>query len=104
MSGEGAEVNVGNALPLRKIPLGTVVHNIELKIGKGGQMVRSAGGGAQLMAREGGWAQVKLPSGEVRRGRVEGYAPIGPGGDPQAEEGSLRQARRDRPLGREARH
>src|SRR5213596_3704057 len=61
VSGEKAEVNVGNALPLRLVPLGTQIHNIELKIGKGGQMVRSAGAGAQLMAREGDWAQVKLP-------------------------------------------
>src|SRR4051794_27469755 len=93
MSGEGAEVNVGNALPLRKIPLGTVVHNIELKIGKGGQMVRSAGGGAQLMAREGGWAQVKLPSGEVRRGRNQGYAPNGHGGKLEHQKSSNRKAR-----------
>jgi large subunit ribosomal protein L2 len=77
MSGETAEVNVGNALPLKRIPLGTVIHNIELKIGKGGQMVRSAGAGAQLMARDGGWAQVKLPSGEVRRVHVECYATVG---------------------------
>src|SRR4051794_5669726 len=94
ISGETAEVNVGNALPLRKIPLGTVVHNIELKIGKGGQMVRSAGGGAQLMARDGGWAQVKLPSGEVRRGDGGGYAPPRPGGDPEDEKGSVRQGGR----------
>jgi large subunit ribosomal protein L2 len=99
MSGEGAEVNVGNALPLRKIPLGTVVHNIELKIGKGGQMVRSAGGGAQLMAREGGWAQVKLPSGEVRRVHVECYATVGQVGNLEHENVSIGKAGRNRWLG-----
>ncbi|HEY3569456.1 MAG TPA: 50S ribosomal protein L2 [Thermoanaerobaculia bacterium] len=99
MSGENAEVNVGNALPLRKIPLGTVVHNIELKIGKGGQMVRSAGGGAQLMAREGGWAQVKLPSGEVRRVHVECYATVGQVGNLEHENVSIGKAGRNRWLG-----
>ena len=67
LAGEKAEINVGNALPLRLIPLGTMIHNIELKQGKGGQMVRSAGAAAQLMAKEGLYAQVKLPSGEVRK-------------------------------------
>jgi large subunit ribosomal protein L2 len=99
MSGEGAEVNVGNALPLRKIPLGTVIHNIELKIGKGGQMVRSAGGGAQLMARDGGWAQVKLPSGEVRRVHVECYATVGQVGNLEHENVSIGKAGRNRWLG-----
>jgi large subunit ribosomal protein L2 len=99
VAGENVEVNVGNALPLRKIPLGTVVHNIELKIGKGGQMVRSAGGGAQLMAREGGWAQVKLPSGEVRRVHVECYATIGQVGNLEHENVSIGKAGRNRWLG-----
>ena len=99
MSGENAEVNVGNALPLRKIPLGTVVHNIELKIGKGGQMVRSAGGGAQLMARDGNWAQVKLPSGEVRRVHVECYATVGQVGNLEHENVSIGKAGRNRWLG-----
>jgi large subunit ribosomal protein L2 len=100
VSGETAEVNLGNALPLRRIPLGTVVHNIELKIGKGGQMVRSAGGGAQLMAREaGGWAQVKLPSGEVRRVHVECYATIGQVGNLEHENVSIGKAGRNRWLG-----
>ena len=76
-AGEDAPVNVGNALPLRKMPLGTQLHNIELKPGKGGQMVRSAGAGAQLMAREGSYAQVRLPSGEVRRVHVDCYATVG---------------------------
>ncbi|HXO20282.1 MAG TPA: 50S ribosomal protein L2 [Thermoanaerobaculia bacterium] len=100
VAGEKAEVNVGNALPLRLIPLGTVIHNVELKIGKGGQMVRSAGGGAQLMAREGGWAQVKLPSGEVRRVHVECYATIGQVGNLDHENVSIGKAGRNRWLGR----
>jgi large subunit ribosomal protein L2 len=100
MSGEKAEVNVGNALPLRLIPLGTQIHNIELKIGKGGQMVRSAGAGAQLMAREGDWAQVKLPSGEVRRVHVECYATIGQVGNLDHENVSFGKAGRRRWLGR----
>jgi large subunit ribosomal protein L2 len=100
MSGEKAEVNVGNSLPLRLIPLGTVIHNIELKLGKGGQMVRSAGAGAQLMARDGGWAQVKLPSGEVRRVHVECYATVGQVGNLEHENISFGKAGRKRWLGR----
>ncbi len=99
ISGEGAEVNVGNALPLKRIPLGTVIHNIELKIGKGGQMVRSAGAGAQLMARDGGWAQVKLPSGEVRRVHVDCYATVGQVGNLEHENVSVGKAGRNRWLG-----
>jgi large subunit ribosomal protein L2 len=100
MSGDKAEVNVGNALPLRLIPLGTVIHNIELKIGKGGQMVRSAGSGAQLMARDGDWAQVKLPSGEVRRVHVDCYATIGQVGNLEHENVSIGKAGRNRWLGK----
>jgi large subunit ribosomal protein L2 len=99
VSGPAAEVNVGNAMPLRRIPLGTVVHNIELKIGKGGQMVRSAGAGAQLMARDGDWAQVKLPSGEVRRVHVECYATVGQVGNLEHENVSIGKAGRNRWLG-----
>ena len=77
LAGEDAPVNLGNALPIQQIPVGTIIHNIELKIGKGGQMVRSAGGGAQLMAKEGSYAQVKLPSGEVRKVHLGCYATIG---------------------------
>jgi large subunit ribosomal protein L2 len=99
MSGEGAEVNVGNALPLKRIPLGTAIHNIELKIGKGGQMVRSAGAGAQLMARDGSWAQVKLPSGEVRRVHVDCYATVGQVGNLEHENVSIGKAGRNRWLG-----
>src|SRR5262249_43906255 len=65
-SGANAEIKPGNALPLRAIPLGTTVHNLELQVGRGGQLVRSAGGAAQVMAKEGAYAQVRLPSGEVR--------------------------------------
>ena len=100
MSGDKAEVNVGNALPLRLIPLGTVVHNIELKIGKGGQMVRSAGAGAQLMARDGDWAQIKLPSGEVRKVHVECYATVGQVGNIEHENVSIGKAGRNRWLGK----
>ncbi len=100
VSGEGSEINVGNALPLRTIPLGTVIHNIELKRGKGGQMVRSAGAGAQLMAREGTYAQVKLPSGEVRRVDIECFATVGQVGNLEHENVSFGKAGRRRWLGR----
>jgi large subunit ribosomal protein L2 len=99
VAGENVEVNVGNALPLKRIPLGTVIHNVELKIGKGGQMVRSAGGGAQLMARDGSWAQVKLPSGEVRKVHVECYATVGQVGNLEHENVSVGKAGRNRWLG-----
>ncbi|MGE0640334.1 MAG: 50S ribosomal protein L2 [Thermoanaerobaculia bacterium] len=100
VAGETAEVNVGNALPLRLIPLGTVIHNIELKKGKGGQMVRSAGGGAQLMAKEGDYAQVKLPSGEVRKIAIGCYATVGQVGNGDHENVSYGKAGRKRWLGR----
>jgi large subunit ribosomal protein L2 len=100
VSGSDAPVNVGNALPLAKIPVGTVIHNVELKIGKGGQMVRAAGGGAQLMAKEGAYAQVKLPSGEVRRVHVECFATVGQVGNLEHENASLGKAGRKRWLGR----
>jgi large subunit ribosomal protein L2 len=67
MAGTGAEVRPGNSLPLRNIPTGTLIHNIELQLGRGGQIVRSAGSGAQLMAKEGDYSLVRLPSGEMRR-------------------------------------
>lgn len=95
-AGESAEVNVGNALPLAKIPLGTVIHNIELKVGKGGQMVRSAGAGAQLMAKEGDYAQVRLPSGEVRKVFLACYATIGQVGNLDHENVSQGKAGRNR--------
>lgn len=76
-SGEGAEVRVGNALPLERIPLGTLVHNIELYPGRGGQMVRSAGTSAQVLAKEGDYVTLRLPSGEMRLVRKECMATIG---------------------------
>jgi large subunit ribosomal protein L2 len=100
VSGPDVEVNVGNAMPLRRIPLGTVIHNLELKPGKGGQLVRSAGNGAQLMAKEGDYAQVKLPSGEVRRVHVDCYATIGQVGNLEHENLSLGKAGRNRWLGK----
>jgi large subunit ribosomal protein L2 len=100
VSGEKAEVNVGNALPLRLIPLGTMIHNIELKQGKGGQMVRSAGAAAQLMAKEGAFAQIKLPSGEVRKVSLDCYATVGQVGNLEHENLSIGKAGRKRWLGR----
>jgi len=76
-SGPEADIKIGNALPVRNIPVGTMIHNIELKPGKGAQMVRSAGNSAQLMAKEGKYAQVRLPSGEVRMISMDCRATIG---------------------------
>ena len=99
-AGEDADILVGNALPLSKIPLGTVIHNVELKEGKGGQMVRSAGVGAQLMAREGDWATLRLPSGEMRKVHVRCYATIGQVGNLEHENVSIGKAGRTRHLGK----
>lgn len=77
VSGKDADIKTGNALPLANIPVGTIIHNIEMKAGKGGQMVRTAGGSAQLMAKEGDYAAIKLPSSEVRKVRIECRATIG---------------------------
>jgi len=77
MSGAEAEIRSGNALPISNIPVGTLIHNIEIKEGRGGQMVRSAGGSAQLLAKEGDFAQIRMPSGEVRLIRQTCYATIG---------------------------
>jgi large subunit ribosomal protein L2 len=76
-SGVNADIKSGNALPLKNIPVGTVIHNIELQRGKGGQLVRAAGGSAQLMAKEGDYATLRLPSGEMRYVRIECRATIG---------------------------
>ena len=100
MAGPDASIDPGNALPLRKIPLGTIIHNIELKIGKGGQMARSAGSAAQLMAKDGDYAQVKLPSGEVRRVHLECYATVGQVGNIDHDIAKLGKAGRKRWLGR----
>ncbi len=99
VSGPGADILPGNALPLRGIPLGTTIHNIELKRGNGGQMVRSAGAAAQLMAKEGEYAQVRLPSGEVREVHIECYATIGQVGNLEHENVSIGKAGRNRWLG-----
>ena len=77
MSGAGSEIRSGNALPISNIPVGTLIHNIEVKAGRGGQMVRSAGGAAQLLAKEGDFAQIRMPSGEVRLIHQVCYATIG---------------------------
>ena len=95
-----ADIKPGNALPLRAIPLGTIIHNIELKIGKGGQLARSAGTFAQLMAKEGKYAQVKLPSGEVRMVLMDCKATIGQVGNIDHENVSIGKAGRSRWLGR----
>jgi len=100
MSGEGADIKPGNALPLSNIPLGTMIHNVELKLGKGGQLVRSAGAAAQLMAKEGNYAAVKLPSGEVRRVHIKCRATIGQVGNLDHENVSIGKAGRSRWLGR----
>ncbi|HEX2348609.1 MAG TPA: 50S ribosomal protein L2 [Ktedonobacterales bacterium] len=100
MSGPEAEIRVGNALPLRNIPTGTVIHNIELYIGKGAQIVRSAGAQAQLMAKEGDYAQVRLPSGEQRLINVNCMATIGQVGNIDHENISIGKAGRSRYLGR----
>ena len=77
MAGVGAEIRSGNSLPIANIPVGTLIHNIEVKEGRGGQMVRSAGGAAQLLAKEGDFAQIRMPSGEVRLIRQTCFATIG---------------------------
>jgi large subunit ribosomal protein L2 len=99
-SGPDADILVGNALPLRNIPPGTVVHNVELKPGKGGQMARSAGSQAQLVSREAEYALLKLPSGEVRRVRVECMATVGQVGNVEHENVSIGKAGRTRWLGK----
>ncbi len=100
LSGESAEVRIGNALPLRSIPLGTYIHNIELKVGKGGQVVRSAGTYAQLLAKEGAYAHVRLPSNEVRLVPLPCYATVGQLGNIDHENVSWGKAGRVRWLGR----
>ncbi len=99
VSGPGADILPGNSLPLKNIPLGTTVHNVEMKRGRGGQMCRSAGVGAQLLAKEGEYAQVKLPSGEVRKVDVECRASIGQVGNLDHENISIGKAGRNRWLG-----
>ncbi|HWQ54234.1 MAG TPA: 50S ribosomal protein L2 [Bryobacteraceae bacterium] len=100
LSGPKADILVGNALPLKNMPAGTVVHNIELKPGKGAQMARSAGASAQLVSRENGLALLKLPSGEIRRVAEECMATVGQVGNLDHENVSLGKAGRTRWLGK----
>ncbi len=99
VSGPTADIKPGNALPIANIPLGTLIHNIELVPGKGGQLTRSAGNFAQLMAKEGKWAQLRLPSGEIRMVSVDCKATIGQVGNLEHENVSLGKAGRKRHMG-----
>jgi len=100
VSSRNADIKPGNALPLRFIPLGTVIHNIELKIGKGAQLVRSAGVAAQLIAKEAEWAQVRLPSGEIRKIHMDCRATIGQVSNPDHANITIGKAGRTRWLGK----
>ncbi len=100
MSGSGSEIRIGNAMPLKDIPLGTLVHSIEMIAGKGAQLARGAGTYAQIVAKEGNYAQLRLPSGEVRRVRIECRATIGQVGNVDHENVSIGKAGRKRWLGR----
>lgn len=100
VAGASADIKPGNALPLERIPLGTSVHNIELRHGKGGQIVRSAGAYAQIMAKEGSHVQLKLPSGEVRKVRKECYATVGQVGNLEHENVVYGKAGKSRWMGK----
>ncbi|MBI1953121.1 MAG: 50S ribosomal protein L2 [Candidatus Omnitrophica bacterium] len=100
MAGENVEVAVGNSLPLKNIPLGTMVHNVELQPGRGAQMVRSAGAAAQVLAKEGANATLRLPSGEIRMVAQECYATVGQVGNVEHETISIGKAGRSRWMGR----
>jgi large subunit ribosomal protein L2 len=99
MAGAGSEIRSGNALPISNIPVGTLIHNIEVKEGRGGQMVRSAGGAAQLLAKEGDFAQVRMPSGEVRLIHQVCYATVGQVGNLDHSNVKLGKAGRKRHKG-----
>ncbi|EGO65348.1 50S ribosomal protein L2 [Acetonema longum] len=99
VSGPDSDIKVGNALPLKNIPVGTMVHNVEMKIGKGGQLVRSAGVGAQLMAKEGDHALLRLPSGELRKVHVLCRATVGQIGNLEHENITIGKAGRSRWMG-----
>jgi large subunit ribosomal protein L2 len=99
MAGPQAEIRPGNSMPLANIPLGTLVHNIELQEGRGGQLVRSAGTSAQLLGKEGIYAALRLPSGEVRRVRQTCYATVGEVGNPDHSNIKLGKAGRKRHMG-----
>ena len=96
VSGSGSDINVGNALPLKEMPLGSFIHNVELKVGKGGQLGRSAGTALQVLAKEGEYAQLKMPSGEVRSIRLECMATYGTVGNAEQENISWGKAGRMR--------
>ena len=98
-SGENADIKPGNALPLANMPVGTLIHNIELKPGKGGQLVRAAGNAAQLMAKEGDYAQIRLPSGEVRAVSIKCKATVGQVGNIDHENVTIGKAGRKRWMG-----
>ena len=100
MSGADADIKIGNTLPIKNIPVGTVIHNIEMKKGKGGQLVRTAGGGAQLMAKEGDYAQLRLPSSEMRKVRIECRATIGEVGNADHGNINIGKAGKKRHMGR----
>ena len=99
-SGHGSDIQIGNALPLKEMPLGSFIHNVEMKPGKGGQLARSAGTSIQLMAKEGGFAQLKMPSGEIRLVKIDCMATYGSVGNAEQENISLGKAGRTRWLGR----
>ena len=99
MSGPTADIKPGNCLPIANIPLGTLIHNIEIKIGRGGQMVRSAGTAAQVMAKEGEYAQIRLPSGEVRKVSMNARATIGQVGNTDHSNVRIGKAGRKRHMG-----
>ncbi len=100
VSGSESDIHPGNALPLRNIPLGTLIHNIELRVGKGGQLIRSAGTYAQIMAKEGKYAQLRLPSGEVRMVLLDCMATVGQLGNSDHENISIGKAGRSRWIGK----
>jgi large subunit ribosomal protein L2 len=99
ISSPTAEIRIGNSMPISNIPIGTLVHNVELKEGKGGQLVRAAGGAAQILAKEGDYAQVRMPSGEVRLVRQTCYATIGQVGNLDHSNVKLGKAGRKRHMG-----
>ena len=99
MSGPSADIKPGNCLPIANIPLGTLIHNVEIKQGRGGQMVRSAGTAAQLIAKEGEYAQVRLPSGEVRKVKIDCRATVGTVGNSDHELVRIGKAGRKRHMG-----
>lgn len=99
VSGSGADIKPGNCLPIDNIPVGTMIHNVEMQPGKGGQMVRSAGTSAQLLAKEGQYAQIRMPSGEVRRINRDCFAVIGQVGNVEHSQVKLGKAGRKRNMG-----